>query len=146
MFNYLKNLEMNLLCIGLKYQRLSNSYKLYSLNQISRLLSTTSDFSQKRQIQIKPERLVILSNPMLRTQKQSLIIRQLTTQKETKEEAKKEENEAEKPKKQSKFKQFYSQYGPLFLVVHFTTVVLWIYFFFLISKQYVITLIITCNF
>lgn len=39
------------------------------------------------------------------------------------------------PKKASKFKQLYTQYGPLFLVVHLTTVVLWIYFFFLISKQ-----------
>ena len=39
------------------------------------------------------------------------------------------------PKKQSKFKQFYSQYGPLFIVVHLTTVVMWIYGFFLISKQ-----------
>jgi hypothetical protein len=35
----------------------------------------------------------------------------------------------------SKFKQFYSQYGPMFLVVHLTTVVMWIYGFFLISKQ-----------
>lgn len=42
----------------------------------------------------------------------------------------------EKPKKkQSKFKMFYSQYGPMFLVVHLTTVVMWIYGFFLISKQ-----------
>lgn len=38
-------------------------------------------------------------------------------------------------KKESKFKQFYTQYGPLFIVVHLTTVVLWIYTFFLISKQ-----------
>ena len=38
-------------------------------------------------------------------------------------------------KKQSKFKQFYSQYGPLFIVVHLTTVVMWIYGLFLISKQ-----------
>ena len=38
-------------------------------------------------------------------------------------------------KKPSKFKQFYSQYGPLFVVVHLTTVVMWIYGFFLISKQ-----------
>ncbi|CAF0830075.1 unnamed protein product [Brachionus calyciflorus] len=39
------------------------------------------------------------------------------------------------PKKMSKFKQFYTQYGPIFLVVHLITVVLWIYGFFLISKQ-----------
>ena len=38
-------------------------------------------------------------------------------------------------KRPSKFKQFYSQYGPLFVVIHLTTVVLWIYCFFLISKQ-----------
>jgi len=38
-------------------------------------------------------------------------------------------------KKPSKFKQFYSQYGPLFVVVHLITVVMWIYGFFLISKQ-----------
>ena len=40
-------------------------------------------------------------------------------------------------KKPSKFKQFYSQYGPIFVVVHLITVVLWIYGFFLISKQLV---------
>jgi hypothetical protein len=39
-------------------------------------------------------------------------------------------------KKQSKFKLLVTQYGPLFIVVHLTTVVLWIYGFFLISKQY----------
>ena len=38
-------------------------------------------------------------------------------------------------KKQSKFKMFYQQYGPSFLVIHLTTVVAWIYLFFLISKQ-----------
>ena len=41
----------------------------------------------------------------------------------------------DKKKPPSKFKQFYSQYGPMFLVVHLTTVVMWIYGFFLISKQ-----------
>jgi hypothetical protein len=41
----------------------------------------------------------------------------------------------DKKKSPSKFKQFYSQYGPMFLVVHLTTVVIWIYGFFLISKQ-----------
>lgn len=40
-----------------------------------------------------------------------------------------------KEKKQSMFKKLYSQYGPLFVVVHLTTVVIWIYSFFLISKQ-----------
>jgi hypothetical protein len=39
------------------------------------------------------------------------------------------------PKKQSKFRQFYAQYGPTFLVVHLTTVVMWIYLFYVISKQ-----------
>jgi len=39
-------------------------------------------------------------------------------------------------KKISTFKKLYSQYGPLFIVVHLITVVLWIYGFFLISKQY----------
>ena len=43
------------------------------------------------------------------------------------------------PKKQSKFKQFYSQYGPIFIVIHLITVVLWIYAFFQISKQYLIS-------
>ncbi len=38
-------------------------------------------------------------------------------------------------KKPSKFKQLYSQYGPLFVVVHLITVIMWIYGFFLISKQ-----------
>jgi hypothetical protein len=38
-------------------------------------------------------------------------------------------------KKQSKFRQFYAQYGPTFLVVHLTTVVMWIYLFYVISKQ-----------
>lgn len=38
-------------------------------------------------------------------------------------------------KRPSKFKQFYSQYGPMFVVVHLITVVMWIYGFFLISKQ-----------
>lgn len=38
-------------------------------------------------------------------------------------------------KKPSKFKQFYSQYGPMFVVVHLITVAMWIYGFFLISKQ-----------
>ena len=44
-------------------------------------------------------------------------------------------SQTEPTKKTSKFKQFYSQYGPIFLVVHLTTVVMWIYGFFLISKQ-----------
>ena len=49
-----------------------------------------------------------------------------------------EKNESNGPKKKtSKFKLFYTQYGPIFLVVHLTTVVMWIYGFFLISKQYV---------
>jgi hypothetical protein len=39
-------------------------------------------------------------------------------------------------KKMSTFKKLYSQYGPLFIVVHLITVVLWIYGFFLVSKQY----------
>jgi hypothetical protein len=39
------------------------------------------------------------------------------------------------PKKMSKFKQLYTQYGPLFIVIHLTTVVMWIYGFFLLSKQ-----------
>jgi hypothetical protein len=38
-------------------------------------------------------------------------------------------------KKQSKFRQFYAQYGPTFLIVHLTTVVMWIYLFYIISKQ-----------
>lgn len=38
-------------------------------------------------------------------------------------------------KKVSKMKQLYSQYGPLFIVVHLITVVLWISGFFTISKQ-----------
>jgi hypothetical protein len=42
---------------------------------------------------------------------------------------------AQAPKKVSKFKALYTQYGPLFVVVHLTTVVLWIYGFFLLSKQ-----------
>jgi hypothetical protein len=47
-----------------------------------------------------------------------------------------EDSSSSKTKKPpSKFKQFYSQYGPMFLVVHLTTVVMWIYGFFLISKQ-----------
>ena len=46
-------------------------------------------------------------------------------------------NQTTNEKKPSKFKQFYTQYGPLFVVVHLITVVLWIYGFFLISKQYV---------
>jgi hypothetical protein len=53
-----------------------------------------------------------------------------------------DENNIEKVKKDekkpSKFKQLYSQYGPLFVVVHLITVVMWIYGFFLISKQLVI--------
>ena len=39
-------------------------------------------------------------------------------------------------KKPSKFKQFYSQYGPIFIMIHLTTVVLWIWGFFMLSKQY----------
>ena len=55
---------------------------------------------------------------------------------EQKGEGKEEGDTSNKQKKpQSKFKQFYSQYGPIFLVVHLTTVVMWIYGFFLISKQ-----------
>lgn len=47
-------------------------------------------------------------------------------------------NTSEQPKNEkrpSKFKQLYSQYGPSFVVIHLITVVLWIYGFFLISKQ-----------
>ena len=47
----------------------------------------------------------------------------------------KEEKEAKTGKKPSKFKMFYRQYGPSFLVIHLATVVAWIYLFFLISKQ-----------
>lgn len=47
----------------------------------------------------------------------------------------KKNDDGKKAKKQSKFKQLYTQYGPLFLVVHLTTVVMWIYFFFIVSKQ-----------
>jgi hypothetical protein len=42
------------------------------------------------------------------------------------------------PKKKSKFKTFYTQYGPLFVVVHLTTVVITLYAFFTISKQFVV--------
>ena len=41
----------------------------------------------------------------------------------------------EKGKKPSKFKVFYRQYGPSFLVIHMSTVVAILYVFFLISKQ-----------
>ncbi len=41
----------------------------------------------------------------------------------------------EPSKKQSKFRQFYAQYGPIFIFVHLSTVVMWIYLFFIISKQ-----------
>ena len=44
-------------------------------------------------------------------------------------------NNSEPSKKQSKFKQSITQYGPIFIVIHLTTVVMWIYLFFLISKQ-----------
>jgi hypothetical protein len=43
--------------------------------------------------------------------------------------------EKEKPKKISKFKMFYQQYGPSFVIIHLTTVVAWIYLFYIISKQ-----------
>jgi hypothetical protein len=39
------------------------------------------------------------------------------------------------PKKMSKFKQLYTQYGPIFIVIHLTTVIMWIYGFFQLSKQ-----------
>ena len=41
----------------------------------------------------------------------------------------------EEPKKVSKFKMAYQQYGPSFVVIHLVTVVAWIYFFYFISKQ-----------
>lgn len=53
-------------------------------------------------------------------------------------EAKADDKNGKEKKKMSKFKQLYTQYGPTFLVVHLITVVLWIYGFFLISKQYVL--------
>ncbi len=48
-----------------------------------------------------------------------------------------EPSKSVEPKKQSKFKTFYTQYGPLFVVVHLTTVVITLYAFFTISKQLV---------
>lgn len=63
--------------------------------------------------------------------KKSLLFRRYTTQIN---ESKNPKNE-QSTKKMSKFKEFYSQYGPTFLIVHLITVVMWIYGFFLISKQ-----------
>ena len=64
--------------------------------------------------------------------KNSTFVRFYTAETAAKEGA---ESTAKAAKKPSKFKQFYSQYGPLFIVIHLTTVVLWIYGFFLLSKQ-----------
>jgi hypothetical protein len=60
-------------------------------------------------------------------------------QSKAKESANEQEDKNKKQtKKKSKFSVFYAQYGPAFLVIHLTTVVLWIYGFFLVSKQYAI--------
>jgi hypothetical protein len=69
--------------------------------------------------------------------KQSIVFRSYTTNSKPLSQVT-EGKKIEEPqvKKMSTFKKLYSQYGPLFIVVHLITVVLWIYGFFLISKQY----------
>lgn len=69
-------------------------------------------------------------NPINKNGK-SLLFRRYTNEIKDSKETKSEQA----PKKMSKFKQFYTQYGPTFLIIHMITVVLWIYGFFLISKQ-----------
>lgn len=65
----------------------------------------------------------------------NLIYRLLSTNAESTNNNKIDETTGDDKKKPTKFKQLYTQYGPLFVVVHLITVVMWIYGFFLISKQ-----------
>lgn len=112
------------------------NFAKYSNSSLSRAIyipiQTNSLFCKKiEHRQRPPVSIIYSSNLMIRFQ--STQTDQVKSEKETTP----TQNDDKKPKKQSKFKQFYSQYGPLFLVVHLTTVVMWIYFFFLVSKQYV---------
>jgi len=122
---------------------LSNATKFSSWTLSGRVFCSVDHLSTPI---INNKRVSILFNTRINIPKQSVIFRVQSTQtgadlntKSDHENSKNENGNTDdkKPKKQSKFKQFYSQYGPLFLVVHLTTVVLWIYFFFIISKQYV---------
>lgn len=114
----------------------------YSNSSLSRAISipiqTKSLFHKKNEQYQRPVSILYSSSSQINLS--NLFVRFQSTQTEQAKSEETTQNEDKKPKKQSKFKQFYSQYGPLFLVVHLTTVVMWIYFFFLISKQCVIKL------
>lgn len=114
----------------------SSKSKLLYLNQINRLLSSVtnekttlfkSDKSNQSIFSVSYNQKFLLQ-PF----DKSILTRLLSTESQ---QVKSEQEPKPNAKKQSKFKQFYTQYGPMFLVVHLTTVVMWIYGFYLISKQ-----------
>lgn len=111
---------------------LNNFFKFPNYN--FKFLSGYSS-NQNNSLNLKKNYLVsskfLKQNFLLKQNNKSILFRRLTTEIS---EAKNSKNE-QPPKKMSKFKEFYSQYGPTFLIVHLITVVMWIYGFFLISKQ-----------
>jgi len=106
------------------------------------LLSYDHTFQTNRKISLFGPALIKPNFPTMTSLNKghkNLIFRSVsTTNAPYKADENKTEKEKKDEKKPSKFKQLYSQYGPLFVVVHLITVVMWIYGFFLISKQLVI--------
>lgn len=127
---------MNNICLRcLTYQNLCNRIKLCSCVYGSKLIyfpHANKDLSIKHSLNVS-----FLMTMQMKPLHQKLVFRRNSTHLGPTDEPKNvvESSKEKDSKKQSKFKQFYSQYGPLFIVVHLTTVVLWIYFFYIVSKQ-----------
>lgn len=102
----------------------SSVTQIKSINQNSYLSNSSALFNPS----IKKQATYNVLQMQQRSNK-SLLFRSLSTNTATTDEKNND------PKKMSTMKQMYSQYGPLFIVVHLITVVLWISGFFVISKQ-----------
>ena len=130
-----------------KYLLTQNQLQLSKcLNVILVRKNSTTTLDKLKQVQSPANALLV--SPRLSIQTELCQSRYFTTNMLLKADApaSSEQKENTEPKKKpSKFKIFYTQYGPIFLVVHFTTVVMWIYGFFLISKQY-LNILKTCFF
>ena len=129
-----------LMLLSCNHQQLLLSNKLSStfLNQ-TKYLSTqhllNNKFSNLNRKNLNNNRVIIIESPLIFKYQfkkdfhtNSVLFEMVNDKNSIKETVK-------STKKQSKFRQFYAQYGPTFLVVHLTTVVMWIYLFYVISKQ-----------
>lgn len=117
--------------LSLLNRQLSTTKFILANNPIVRFQETQI---QKNQTLFTPSKKLSLFEPhqtMGSIKFRSIPYRRIATESQKEAEA----TSTKEAKKPSKFSLFYKQYGPMFIVVHLITVVLWIYGFFLISKQ-----------